>query len=90
MDLDHGDDRRDAAERHLADEKAAGDISAASLWRVLTNSHYNKNAGERPVLNSHTVYMATMEPAVGFVEVQVHDQSPPAEYVPEVAVVEAE
>ena len=90
VDPDHGDDRRDAAERHLAAEKAAGDISADSLWRVLTNSHCKKSAGERPVLNSHTVFTATMDPSVGFVKVQVHDPSPPAKCLPEVEVEDEE
>lgn len=57
------DDRRHPAERAL--ERLGPE--AAGAWRgletVLSDTHCNHTAGERPVLNQHTVYTALMQPS---------------------------
>jgi len=58
----HGDDRRHPAARALAD-LGPGGVTSDSLLAVLSSRRCNRSAGERPVLNSETVYTTVMQPA---------------------------
>lgn len=69
------DDRRAVAQRAFARAGRARAASVDGLVAILSdNAHCNTTAGERPVLNSHTVYTAAFSAAVpGSLQVIVRD-----------------
>lgn len=83
---DADDNRRAVAERSLAAAGgAAASLSAGGLWSVLSQTHCNASAGERPTLNSETVYTALMQPGAAgdpLLRVKVRDPSPPVQCLP--------
>ena len=77
--VDPHDDRRDVARRALSRVGQSGAASVDGLLAVLSeNGHCNKTRGERPILNSDTVYTAAFSAALPGGGLQVVLRDPPA------------